>query len=45
MKTRAAIAWQAGKPLEIETIDLDGPKKGEVLIRNVATGVGRGAQR
>ncbi len=39
MKTRAAIAWEAGKPLEIETIDLDGPKAGEVLLRNVATGV------
>jgi S-(hydroxymethyl)glutathione dehydrogenase/alcohol dehydrogenase len=39
MKTRAAVAWQAGKPLEIEEIDIDGPKKGEVLLRNVATGV------
>ena len=39
MKTRAAVAWEAGKPLEIEEIDLDGPKGGEVLIRNVATGV------
>jgi S-(hydroxymethyl)glutathione dehydrogenase / alcohol dehydrogenase len=39
MKTRAAVAWEAGKPLEIETIDLDGPKEGEVLLRNVATGV------
>ena len=39
MKTRAAVAWQAGKPLEIETIDLAGPKNGEVLLRNVATGV------
>lgn len=39
MKTRAAVAWAAGKPLEIETIDLDGPKNGEVLLRNVATGV------
>ncbi len=39
MKTRAAVAWEAGKPLEIETIDLDGPKAGEVLLRNVATGV------
>jgi S-(hydroxymethyl)glutathione dehydrogenase/alcohol dehydrogenase len=39
MKTRAAVAWQAGKPLEIETLDLAGPGKGEVLIRNVATGV------
>jgi S-(hydroxymethyl)glutathione dehydrogenase/alcohol dehydrogenase len=39
MKTRAAIAWEAGKPLEIESIDLDGPKAGEVLVRNVASGV------
>ena len=39
MKTRAAVAWQAGKPLEIEEIDLEGPKQGEVLVRQVATGV------
>ncbi|PCI18622.1 MAG: S-(hydroxymethyl)glutathione dehydrogenase/class III alcohol dehydrogenase [Piscirickettsiaceae bacterium] len=39
MKTRAAVAWKAGEPLSIEEIDLDGPKQGEVLIRNVATGV------
>ena len=39
MKTRAAVAWEAGKPLEIETLELDGPKEGEVLLRNVATGV------
>jgi S-(hydroxymethyl)glutathione dehydrogenase/alcohol dehydrogenase len=39
MKTRAAVAWGAGKPLTIEEVDLDGPKKGEVLIRIVATGV------
>jgi len=39
MKTRAAVAWEAGKPLEIEELDLEGPKEGEVLIRNVATGV------
>jgi len=38
MKTIAAVAWKAGAPLSIETIDLDGPKQGEVLIRNVATG-------
>ena len=31
MKTRAAVAWEAGKPLEIEEIDLDGPKGGEVF--------------
>ena len=39
MKTRAAVAWEAGKPLEIEEIDLAGPKEGEVLLRHVATGV------
>ncbi len=39
MKTRAAVAWEAGKPLEILEIDLEGPKNGEVLIRNIATGV------
>jgi len=39
MKTRAAVAWEAGKPLEIEEIELQGPQAGEVLLRNVATGV------
>ena len=39
MKTRAAVAWAAGKPLTIEEVDLEGPKKGEVLVRIVATGV------
>jgi S-(hydroxymethyl)glutathione dehydrogenase/alcohol dehydrogenase len=39
MKSRAAVAWEAGKPLSIETIDVDGPKNGEVLVRIVATGV------
>lgn len=39
MKTRAAVAWEAGKPLEIEEIHLDGPQHGEVMLRNIATGV------
>lgn len=39
MQTKAALAWEAGKPLEIETIDVGGPKEGEVLVRIVATGV------
>jgi S-(hydroxymethyl)glutathione dehydrogenase/alcohol dehydrogenase len=39
METRAAVAYQAGKPLEIETVQLDGPKAGEVLIEIKATGV------
>jgi S-(hydroxymethyl)glutathione dehydrogenase/alcohol dehydrogenase len=39
MKTRAAVAWEANKPLSIEEVDLAGPKAGEVLVRIVATGV------
>ena len=39
MKSRAAIAWEAGKPLSIEEIDVEGPREGEVMVRNVATGV------
>ena len=39
MKTRAAVAWEAGKALEIEEIDIEGPHEGEVMLRNVATGV------
>ena len=32
METRAAVAWEAGKPLTIETIRIEGPKPGEVLV-------------
>ncbi|WP_206933606.1 S-(hydroxymethyl)glutathione dehydrogenase/class III alcohol dehydrogenase [Roseococcus thiosulfatophilus] len=39
MKTRAAVAWEAGKPLSIETIDIEGPKPGEVLVEVMATGI------
>ena len=39
MKSRAAVAWEAGKPLSIEQVDVQGPKAGEVLVRIVATGV------
>jgi S-(hydroxymethyl)glutathione dehydrogenase/alcohol dehydrogenase len=39
MKTRAALALAAGKPLEIDMVDLDGPKAGEVLVEIKATGV------
>src|SRR6201997_5509439 len=39
MKTRAAVAWEANKPLTIETIELTGPKPGEVLVEIKATGV------
>ena len=39
MKTRAAVAFEAGKPLEIVEVDLEGPKAGEVLVEIMATGV------
>jgi S-(hydroxymethyl)glutathione dehydrogenase / alcohol dehydrogenase len=39
MKVTAAIAFEAGKPLEIETVDLEGPRAGEVLVEIRATGV------
>ncbi|MGL4288697.1 MAG: S-(hydroxymethyl)glutathione dehydrogenase/class III alcohol dehydrogenase [Phreatobacter sp.] len=39
MKSRAAIAWQADRPLTIETIDVGGPRDGEVLVEIMATGV------
>ncbi|MBB11004.1 MAG: S-(hydroxymethyl)glutathione dehydrogenase/class III alcohol dehydrogenase [Alcanivorax sp.] len=39
MKSRAAVAWEAGKPLQIEDVDVAGPKAGEVLVQIVATGV------
>jgi S-(hydroxymethyl)glutathione dehydrogenase/alcohol dehydrogenase len=39
LKTQAAVAVAAGKPLEIMTVDLDGPKAGEVLIELKATGI------
>lgn len=39
MKSRAAVAWEAGKPLVIEEVDVAGPKAGEVLVQIVATGV------
>ncbi len=39
MKTRAAIALEAAKPLVIEDVDLEGPKAGEVLVEIKATGV------
>lgn len=39
MKTQAAIAWEAGKPLSVEEVDLQPPQKGEVLVRLAATGV------
>lgn len=39
MKTRAAVAFQAGKPLEIVDVDLEGPREGEVLVEIKATGI------
>ncbi|MXW07870.1 MAG: S-(hydroxymethyl)glutathione dehydrogenase/class III alcohol dehydrogenase, partial [Gammaproteobacteria bacterium] len=39
MKTRAAVAYEAGKPLQIEEIELAGPREGEVLVEIYATGV------
>jgi S-(hydroxymethyl)glutathione dehydrogenase / alcohol dehydrogenase len=39
MKTRAAVAREAGKPLSLETVDLEGPRAGEVLVEIKATGI------
>jgi S-(hydroxymethyl)glutathione dehydrogenase / alcohol dehydrogenase len=39
MKTKAAVAWKAGEPLTIETVDLEAPRAGEVLVEVKATGI------
>ncbi|MFZ2467733.1 MAG: S-(hydroxymethyl)glutathione dehydrogenase/class III alcohol dehydrogenase [Parvibaculum sedimenti] len=39
MDVRAAVAFEAGKPLEIETVQLEGPREGEVLVEIKATGI------
>jgi S-(hydroxymethyl)glutathione dehydrogenase / alcohol dehydrogenase len=39
MKTRAAVAFEAGKPLEIVEVNLEGPKEGEVMVEIRATGI------
>jgi S-(hydroxymethyl)glutathione dehydrogenase/alcohol dehydrogenase len=39
METKAAVAFEAGKPLSVEAVQLDGPKAGEVLVEIKATGV------
>ena len=39
MDVRAAVAFEAGKPLSIETVQLDGPRDGEVLVEIKATGI------
>ena len=39
MKVRAAVAREAGKPLSLETVELEGPREGEVLVQIKATGI------
>ncbi len=39
MDTRAAVAFEAGKPLSVETVQLEGPREGEVLVEVMATGI------
>ena len=39
MKVRAAVAMKAGAPVVVETVDLDGPRAGEVLVEVKATGI------
>ncbi len=39
MQVKAAVAWKAGEPLTIETVDLGGPRAGEVLVEIKATGI------
>ena len=39
MRTKAAVCYEAGKPLVIEDVELDGPRHGEVLVEIKATGV------
>ena len=39
MRTRAAVALEAGKPLEVMEVNLEGPKYGEVLVEIKATGI------
>lgn len=39
MDVKAAVAWEAGKPLSLETVQLEGPKEGEVLVEIKATGI------
>ena len=39
MKIRAAVAWEPNKPLSIEEVDLEAPRRGEVLVKLKATGI------
>ena len=43
MKTKAAVMYEANKPLVVEELDLEGPKAGEVLIKYTAFAHGAGA--
>ena len=39
MKVQAAICWEPGRPLEVDEVELAGPRAGECLVRLAATGV------
>ena len=39
MKCKAAVAWAPNQPLEIEEVEVEGPKEGEVLLKVIASGV------
>ncbi len=39
MEVKAAVAWEAGQPLTLETVQLEGPREGEVLVEIKATGI------
>jgi S-(hydroxymethyl)glutathione dehydrogenase/alcohol dehydrogenase len=39
MKCRAAVAWEPKKPLQIEEVEVEGPREGEVLLKVIASGV------
>ena len=39
MKCRAAVAWEVKQPLQIEDIEVEGPREGEVLLKVIASGV------
>ena len=39
MKSKAAVAWEPKKPLQIEEVEVEGPREGEVLLKVHASGV------
>ena len=39
MKCKAAVAWEAKKPLQIEEVEVEGPREGELLLKVIASGV------